>query len=180
MRIQGRRPFRHAQRNFDVQTIALLASGMGRLMDGTADPAPGTSPLALTLARLRMTWDQLDRRNAVSCSHSWRGILLVHIATNGARHVYEGCAVCGAPTAPGQWLSCDEVDAGTLPVAVDRRYQNPPCVVCGTWGTELHHWAPRAVFGDESHHWPTAWLCPGCHADWHRRITQRESVRPAS
>lgn len=46
----------------------------------------------------------------------------------------------------------------------------PPCVVCGARGTELHHWAPRHLFGEEADLWPTANLCPACHTRWHTTV----------
>jgi hypothetical protein len=93
------------------------------------------------------------------------------VAANGVRHVYEGCLQCRTPLTPGRWLPApDNVKA--LPVGADNRTQNPPCQVCGQFGTELHHWAPREAFGDEADHWPTAWLCPECHSHWHRRVSR--------
>jgi hypothetical protein len=36
---------------------------------------------------------------------------------------------------------------------------------------ELHHFAPRNWFGfEEADNWPTAWLCPMHHKEWHRRM----------
>lgn len=46
------------------------------------------------------------------------------------------------------------------------RHASPPCERCGASGTELHHWAPRAVFNDADE-WPTSWLCTTHHAQWH-------------
>lgn len=44
----------------------------------------------------------------------------------------------------------------------------PPCAVCGEPATELHHWAPRAIFGkQEAERWPRSWLCAGHHEQWH-------------
>lgn len=55
-----------------------------------------------------------------------------------------------------------------MPLAEDWTSSRPPCVRCGAWGTEEHHWAPRSLFGDEADLWPTAWLCPNCHQRWHQ------------
>lgn len=42
-----------------------------------------------------------------------------------------------------------------------------PCARCGsTGGTQLHHWAPRAIF-DDAELWPMSYLCPPCHRIWH-------------
>ena len=46
------------------------------------------------------------------------------------------------------------------------------CAKCGSRGAELHHWAPRAIFGpDEADHWPKDYLCKACHAEWHAKVT---------
>ena len=48
---------------------------------------------------------------------------------------------------------------------------SPVCVVCGQPASELHHWAPRAVFGkDEAETWPRSWLCAGHHQQWHNAM----------
>ena len=36
---------------------------------------------------------------------------------------------------------------------------------------ELHHWAPRLVFGEvEAELWPKALLCTSCHHKWHTKM----------
>ena len=40
------------------------------------------------------------------------------------------------------------------------------CEHCGAAGVETHYWAPRNLFRDYNA-WPTAQLCPDCHALWH-------------
>ena len=47
-----------------------------------------------------------------------------------------------------------------------------PCPVCGEVALlEKHHWAPRAIFGDEASRWPVTKLCPACHLRWHQLMT---------
>ncbi|MGH9280201.1 MAG: hypothetical protein ACRD12_19135 [Acidimicrobiales bacterium] len=65
-----------------------------------------------------------------------------------------------------------------LLVGTDLRLDSPPRQVCGSFGTELHHWAPTAVFGPEATLWPTAQLCPDCHAEWHRRMEAYYAEQP--
>ena len=75
------------------------------------------------------------------------------------------------------WIAKDKVEA----VLADEDIENLPvhglpdqqrCHRCGERGAELHHWAPKAIFGkDEAEHWPKDWLCPKCHAFWHQRAT---------
>ena len=44
------------------------------------------------------------------------------------------------------------------------------CEVCGAFGAQRHHWAPKAIFGEEeSEKWPTGYLCQPCHSRWHKR-----------
>ena len=51
------------------------------------------------------------------------------------------------------------------------------CEVCGTIGAEYHHWAPRYLFGvAEADKWPTSYLCPSCHARWHKVIREGHST----
>ena len=48
---------------------------------------------------------------------------------------------------------------------------NPACRRCGVADRlETHHWAPRAVFGDDADKWPTDDLCVPCHQEWHSRM----------
>jgi fructosamine-3-kinase len=47
----------------------------------------------------------------------------------------------------------------------------PRCERCGQRGAELHHWAPKEIFGEEeAEHWPKDYLCVTCHRDWHGKI----------
>ena len=69
-------------------------------------------------------------------------------------------------------------DSDDIPIVRDDRYQNPPCAVCGSFGTELHHWAPKEFFDWEADHWPTSYLCRDCHVRWHN--TLREARQRAS
>jgi len=42
------------------------------------------------------------------------------------------------------------------------------CEVCGETPAQLHHWAPRALFGEYvADDWPMSWLCQPCHSHWH-------------
>lgn len=51
---------------------------------------------------------------------------------------------------------------------------NKPCEVCGKTGdSQVHHWAPRFLFGDEAEDWPKGHLCQACHTRWHQIVTPR-------
>jgi hypothetical protein len=103
------------------------------------------------------------------CSHdqwSWGTVRQV----SGARQIIRACRECGADVGPKQFYGQDEcpITVAELPILRDYLNRNPPCARCGAWGTELHHFAPRDIFGfDEAALWPTAYLCPRCHAHWH-------------
>ena len=46
------------------------------------------------------------------------------------------------------------------------------CVRCGERTAEMHHWAPRKIFGNkECEQWPKDWLCKTCHDAWHKIVT---------
>jgi hypothetical protein len=65
-------------------------------------------------------------------------------------------------------------DEHTLRVARDNR-GDERCEHCGcSTGVEVHHWAPRYVFGTGCRGWPTALLCRRCHRDWHIAIAHAD------
>ncbi len=89
---------------------------------------------------------------------------------SGALQVFDWCAECGRYIHHGKilWIPHDQAgDTENFPIHHDYRPQNPPCAVCGGSGTELHHWAPRNVFGEDAEHWPMTYLCRTHHAEWH-------------
>ena len=71
-----------------------------------------------------------------------------------------------------KFLTADQIDS--LPVIPSDVLF--PCVKCGAKGTELHHWAPKAIFGhDEAEQWPTDYLCLNCHNFWHDTINSHRT-----
>lgn len=138
-----------------------------------------TTPLQSRLTTLRERWRELssfDRERweeQKECKHL-RTALYAWRAADGQIQLWEGCATCHAKLTNG-FLPHEGVDVAAAEVVQDRRFNNPPCEVCGQFGTQLHHWAPRGVFGfDEATHWPTSYLCVPCHSDWHRRMGATE------
>lgn len=113
-----------------------------------------------------------------NCSHAEGRALLALRGRNGAMHVYEGCRTCHANMEGGRLHPAGNVDVTVLPVGTDLRLDNPPCQVCGAFGTDVHHWAPTEVFGDEAALWPIAHLCPDCHSEWHRRLEDHFAAKP--
>lgn len=116
-------------------------------------------------------------RQKTACTHDSGTELLALVARNGAMHVYTGCRNCHANLENGRFHPAKNIDITVLPVGTDLRLDNPPCQVCGSFGTEVHHWAPAAVFGTESALWPTTLLCPDCHSEWHRRMEEYYAAR---
>lgn len=106
------------------------------------------------------------RLDPASCTHDSGTMLIGKRLSNGVIRYYDACDTCQREIRPSKQHGTDDT-----PIVDDLRYLNPPCAVCGALGTEIHHWAPRAVFGPvEADIWPTSYLCPDCHTEWHRRM----------
>lgn len=98
------------------------------------------------------------------------------ISTRGAQYVADFCSHCFALLS--DWIKHSELPdpIDSYPVARNNATEYSkhglPCEVCGeTYLTELHHWAPKHLFGDAAWDWPTSRLCPQHHHEWHRRVT---------
>lgn len=100
-------------------------------------------------------------------------------ASNGGWQVFWYCPDCrmraekGAHNLPHR----DVADLASLPVAWSNLGEGwAPCDRCGEKAAlQMHHWAPRHLFGDECDEWPTANLCQKCHERWHRLVTPHMS-----
>lgn len=107
------------------------------------------------------------------CGHGGSVELVVVIARNGARQYRPCCLDCGRVAGwhfAHEALTPTERDGARV---VAERISEP-CARCGKLGaSELHHWAPVALFPD-SDKWPTAWLCVDCHVRWHQVMGTRE------
>ncbi len=113
------------------------------------------------------------------CTHE-TSTLGRHINSDGSSRVWRRCDACGENTGgPGKWLAHTELAGNlleSLPVFDSYKAERPPCVRCGSGGTQLHHFFPRHVLGGvEADLWPTAWLCPGCHTRWHELVERAAS-----
>lgn len=51
------------------------------------------------------------------------------------------------------------------------------CVVCGERTCELHHWAPKGIFGKDASLWPTDYLCKIHHDLWHQTVTPQLVIK---
>lgn len=80
----------------------------------------------------------------------------------------------------GLLILTDQCDRSALPPDLVIMRRNPPrrlpsCSYdgCSAPGAEIHHFAPRHVFGPvECERWPVAPLCPKHHREWHKRIRE--------
>lgn len=102
-----------------------------------------------------------------SCSHSEIEIVRV-IKSNGSIELRRECKLCQA--SGGGVRKEDVRDPGVYRLLRDDRLKVPPCVHCGVRGTEIHHWAPQALFMDADL-WPTSYLCVSCHLEWHKKTS---------
>ena len=92
------------------------------------------------------------------------------INSSGAQVAVERCEVCRRPPVKGRpFISKKSVENyDSLPIFSDYRETAEPCAVCGsTEGTEYHHYSPRHLFGGDADKWPTGYLCPAHHREWH-------------
>lgn len=112
----------------------------------------------------------------IECYHppDYRGYGIVK-AASGHEHITEYCFACySRPT--GAFIGKDEakrrgINIEELEVVKDNRSETQRCEVCDSLETELHHWAPVHLFGQEAKDWPTAFLCCACHRRWHEKVT---------
>jgi hypothetical protein len=133
------------------------------------------SPVAEDLELKAQRVANVSRRQA-TCAHRNGWAFVANRVGNGELQFWKRCNECGGNvTGPGKWIprayfENKGYDVTQFPVIDDRTSSRPPCRVCGARGSELHHWAPRALFGDEADVWPTDFLCRRCHTRWHTAI----------
>ena len=102
--------------------------------------------------------------------------LMRNITASGASLVHWRCLNCDRPIEQpggGYWIAHEKVEAigikiVVLPIA-ENQSSTLHCEKCGHSGAEIHHWAPRHIFGKDSDTWPTSPLCVRCHREWHDR-----------
>lgn len=110
------------------------------------------------------------------CTHS----LIVRGYMRKASGVHERqtlCVACGQRDSVSKWdrqpiedlLLRDNLN-------VDGSSRPDPCARCDSEGTEMHHWAPQAIFADADS-WPTSPLCPACHREWHSKMREAKGYR---
>ena len=110
--------------------------------------------------------DRLKRRYD---EHDWE--LECVEAKNGERMIRVVCSQCCVHS---EWIGHAAllrhgVDPLTLPIDRSLRGDESCCVRdCSRSDTELHHFAPRSVFGIAADDWPVMPLCRDHHRYWHQ------------
>jgi len=111
-------------------------------------------------------------RDCSFCKRTTTWDLRVAVAASGAKQVGWRCETCkhrmpdmkGRMWIPHGDLSAQKIDIEALPH--DGHGELMRCSRCGVRGSELHHWAPKAVFHDDAETWPKDYLCLSCHNLW--------------
>lgn len=125
--------------------------------------------------KMEITADRYCER----CRKQTRVRLVRNIAANGANQVYWLCLLGNHSNKKnGAFIPHElvrkKVDPDELPV-IENYSGYELCAVCGSPFTELNHWAPRHLFGDECELWPKDYLCKKHHDQWHALVTPEMS-----
>lgn len=122
----------------------------------------------------------------VNCGVRRKAILHRQFSGNGAVTFLWMCSVCNRknPDNTRLFIPKEEVEKHFKPEEIESFPTLMPafcdrCAKCGARGVELHHWAPKGVFGDdEAEGWPKDYLCKACHDEWHLRVTPQLCNKP--
>ena len=107
----------------------------------------------------------------VDCLCGARLTVVAYIVANGVRHFRLRCHACrrlSRTSLPLRLLDYPIMAQAQAPAVRSASASEPGsfCEHCGVADVETHHWAPQSLFRDYNT-WPTAQLCPACHALWH-------------
>jgi len=114
-----------------------------------------------------MPWNKIT--NCKRCKLEMK--IFAIILANGAKMIVEKCPKCGRNADENQpYLPMRDYDWDKLPLYADYSLNSQPCCYkgCENKGTELHHFAPRALFSDADN-WPQGFLCKKHHQIWHMK-----------
>ncbi len=100
------------------------------------------------------------------------------IKADGDAIAVYACATCGAGGSGSHGVKKLFVNPAGLPIVNDNRADR--CEVCGALGVQVHHWAPRHLFGTEADVWPTSKLCVNHHTYWHDKVTPNMASKRAA
>ena len=125
----------------------------------------------------------IDRPDCRVCGQ--RALLRRNQTANGALQVGWYCTFCQRWAVEGKpfvtkWQA-EQITAQVGKSLDDVPYIGglsdlPACIICGHPQTELHHFAPqeyRDLFENWAE-WPTAYLCPKHHSQWHELVQGRK------
>ena len=80
---------------------------------------------------------------------------------------------------PHALFSDDECAA--MPWVESTEDKREPCGVCREPALlELHHLAPREMFGDDCEKWPKVRVCRRCHECWHNVVNLYQERKAAA
>jgi protein-arginine kinase activator protein McsA len=115
----------------------------------------------------------------LGCNTEIQAVLHVQLSANGSKTFLLICAECQKrnPFGDKQFFMPRELvekeltqeQINDLPAIMPELFSR--CAVCGNRSAELHHWAPKGIFGEECSKWPKDYLCIPCHLRWHRMTT---------
>lgn len=95
----------------------------------------------------------------------------------GGRQVNIWCMNCSYISKPQKkelWpLILSEAEHVAVVKRNRKEHELHPCSYrgCQNYGDHRHHWAPRNTFGYiEADNWPTSYLCPEHHREWHNKM----------
>lgn len=99
------------------------------------------------------------------------------ICGNGAQAVYKVCTANGKPhriTKDGRNVAHAHLERWGVKleeIPVLENHATIGCEVagCRNPGIEMHHIAPRSIWGADADNWPMFNLCVAHHGEWHRR-----------
>ncbi len=128
-----------------------------------------------------------QKKHCPKCEKDVRALLVRKIMASYGTHYAWFCPACQRyMNANGSlWIGASKVlpvleskslDVEDIPI-VDFSC-GERCAKCGSRGTELHHWAPRAIF-DDADDWPMDYLCKPCHDAWHRVMSDHLATTAA-
>lgn len=114
-----------------------------------------------------------------NCKVNRTFILHLYLFANGSENFMWVCASCNRrnPSGGDLFIAKDLVEQYMTPEQIKDLpvIANAPtsrCARCGSRNCELHHWAPKGIFGkDEAEQWPQDFLCKSCHDLWHMAVT---------
>lgn len=107
-----------------------------------------------------------------------RGVAFARVNTSSGFNIGARCLDChswvevSTGSAKGIWVPHEMFSAREIERMhwVDSETVES-CSVCGTLAVlEWHHYAPRALFGDDADNWPCGALCHACHVRWHKTM----------